>query len=107
MSVIVSTVVPERSLAQKREALLKANVVRTTRADWKKAAARGEVSVRAVLVDPPELFGAMKVLDLLMAQPHVGRVKALKMLRVASCSPAKTVGGLSMRQRVELAAWLS
>lgn len=103
MSVISA---PERSLDQRMNALERANEVRTTRADWKKAAARGEVSVRAVLEDPPELFRSMRILDLLLAQPHVGRVKALKMLRVATVSPAKTVGGLTMRQRVELAALL-
>lgn len=97
---------PERSLEQRMAALNRANVIRVTRADWKRRARRGEVSVRAVLADPPELFESMKVLELLMAQPHVGRVKASKMLRIVNCSPSKTVGGLTMRQRVELAAWL-
>lgn len=98
--------VPERTAAQRMSALMVANRIRVTRADWKKRARRGEVSVRACLLDPPAEFGSMKVLDLLLAKPHVGRVKALKMLRIVGVSPAKTVGGLTTRQRVELAALL-
>ena len=40
--------------------------------------------------------------DILMAVPKFGRVKAARFLNQARISQAKTVGGLSERQRSEL-----
>jgi hypothetical protein len=62
----------------------------------------GEVEARAVLVSPPEHAESMKVFDLLLAMPKIGRVKANKLLGHCRVSPSKTVGGLSERQRLEL-----
>jgi hypothetical protein len=41
-----------------------------------------------------------------LALPKVGRVKATKILQSCRVSPNKTFGGLSERQRAELAARL-
>jgi hypothetical protein len=100
------SVAPERSLEQRRLALLRANVIRSARAEWKRQAHRGEVSVRDMLLEPGELFESMKIIDLLLARPKVGRVKATTMLRIAATSPTKTLGGLTVRQRGELARLL-
>jgi hypothetical protein len=38
--------------------------------------------------------------------PKVGRVKVRKILEKARISPSKTLGGMTVRQRTELASWL-
>jgi hypothetical protein len=44
---------------------------------------------------------------MLLALPKVGRVKAAKMMNDCRVSPSKTFGGLSDRQRTELAERLN
>lgn len=95
-------VAPERSLQQRRDALARANEVRTFRAAMKKDLKGRQQSLLPLLEEPPAELASMKVLDLLIAAPKVGRVKATKVLRSAQVSPSKTVGGLSERQRTEL-----
>ena len=97
---------PERSLAQRMAALRRANEVRTLRAQLKKDLAHGRVSVVDVLLEPPEWAETMHVIDLLLAVPKYGRVKVNKVLRQMTISPAKTIGGLSTRQRTELVSRL-
>jgi hypothetical protein len=94
--------VPERTLAQRMEALKGANKTRTARAQLKRDLKAGRRSVHELLLHPPESIETMKVYDLLLATPKVGRVKATKLLQRACISPSKTVGGLSARQRTEL-----
>jgi hypothetical protein len=48
-----------------------------------------------------------KVADLLLAVPKHGPVKVDKLLSRCRIAPAKTVGGLSQRQREALAALLT
>jgi hypothetical protein len=67
---------------------------------------RGERLVQEVLAEPEEQVETMKVFDLLLAMPKVGRVKANKVLVKSRVSPSKTVGGLTERQRCELLALL-
>jgi hypothetical protein len=93
---------PGRSLQQRREALCKANDVRTRRAVLKKDMKQRRVSARDMLLEPPEFVETMKVVTLLLAVPKAGRVKVDKALRRCGVSPSKTVGGLSERQRAEL-----
>lgn len=93
---------PARSFAQRMDALRRANEVRTYRAKLKRRLAAREESPRDVLAYPEEQVDTMKVFDLLLAMPKVGRVKANRMLVQARISPSKTVGGLSDRQRREL-----
>lgn len=97
---------PERSLEQRMTALERANEVRSYRAELKRKVKAGKAAVPAVLDEPPAEVETMKVFDLLVAAPKVGRVKANKLLRQVAVSPSKTVGGLSARQRGELLAAL-
>lgn len=94
---------PNRTLEQRRAALKKANDIRHDRAILKRDLGASRRPVIPVLVNPPEFLETMKVYDLLLAVPRVGRVKAGKLLKHAEISPSKTVGGLSPRQRRELA----
>jgi hypothetical protein len=98
----VQTQAPTRSLDQRMEALQRANDVRVKRAKLKKDLKTGRVRVEEVLSDPPEYVGTAKVFDMLMAVPKFGRVKAARFLNQCRISQAKTVAGLSDRQREEL-----
>jgi hypothetical protein len=79
-----------------------ANRIRTYRAELKDELKSGEKQLVAVLLDPPAEVETMKVLDLMLAAPKIGRVKANKVLTRERVSPSKTVGGLSSRQRAQL-----
>lgn len=103
---------PQRSLAQRMEALKRANDIRSRRARFKhqmKVTGRGEkgedeARKRAadVATAVPGWAETMKVLDLLMSIPKVGRVKANRLMNQCQISHSKTVGGMSERQRREL-----
>jgi hypothetical protein len=97
---------PTRSLEQRKKALGKANEVRTKRAALKKQLKTRQTTLVDVLVAPPEWLATMKIVDLLLAVPKIGRTKANKALAQLRISPSKTVGGMSNRQRAELLARL-
>lgn len=100
---------PDRTLEQRLAALEEANTVRTTRADLKRRLKRDrrilalaiELDTDALGVRPHDL-DTMRVYDLLVSAPKIGRVKANRILTVNRISPSKTLGGLSERQRGEL-----
>jgi S13-like protein len=93
---------PERSLDQRMDALRRANDVRVRRAKLKKDLKEGRVRIQVILDNPPEYVETAKVIDILMAVPKFGRVKAARFLNTCRISQSKTVGGLSGRQRAEL-----
>jgi len=84
------------------EALRRANDIRSERARLKDRLRTGELAITNVLQDPPPCVHTAKVLDLLLAVPKFGRVKANRLLERCRVSPAKTVNGLTPRQRKEL-----
>ena len=98
---------PERSHAQRMEALKRANEVRTSRAKLKRDLKAGRANLSALLRDPPECLQTAKVFDILMAVPKFGRVKANRVLTHCRVSPSKTIGGLSDRQRNEIVSFLT
>ena len=87
-------------------ALRRANEIRTARANLKRDLKAGRASINDLLLEPPEFLGTAKVMDLLLAVPKYGRVKANKILQQCRISPSKTIGGLSPRQRAELVSML-
>lgn len=89
-------------MPQRMEALRKANEIRSRRALLKKELKSGDRDIIDVLNDPPEYLVTAKVIDLLLVVPKFGRVKATRVLTRCRISQAKTVGGLSDRQRIEL-----
>jgi S13-like H2TH domain len=93
---------PERSLDQRMDALRRANDIRVKRAQLKKDLKDGRVRIEEILRQPPEYVSTAKVVDILMAVPKFGRVKAARFLNTCRISQSKTVGGLSDRQRTEL-----
>jgi hypothetical protein len=101
-----ATEAPERSREQRMDALGRANVVRTRRAQLKRDLKAGRAQLRALLIDPPEWLLTATVFDLLMALPRWGRVRANRVLNRCRISPSKTLGGMTDRQRRELAGVL-
>ena len=93
---------PERSLAQRMEALQRANEIRSHRAQLKRDLKSGRTSIVKLLDAPPEYLLTAKVFDMIVAVPKFGRVKANRVLQQCRISPSKTIGGLTDRQRVEL-----
>jgi hypothetical protein len=98
---------PARSLDQRMEALQRANEIRVRRAKLKRDLKEGDARIEDILGQPPEYVETAKVLDILMAVPKFGRVKAARLLNQCRISQSKTVGGLSDRQRGELIALFS
>ena len=103
---VVGGVAPERSLAQRMDALQRANAIRTERARLKRELKAGRVRINGLLLEPPEFLLTAKVSDLLLAVPKYGRVKVNRILAQCRISPSKTIGGLSGRQRAELVSFL-
>jgi hypothetical protein len=97
---------PERSLAQRMDALRRANEIRTRRATLKRELKAGRMRIEPLLLNPPEYLQTAKVFDLLLAVPKYGRVKVNRILMQCRVSPSKTIGGLSARQRKELVSYL-
>ncbi len=83
-------------------ALERANEVRSARAKLKQQLRQGKVRIDEVLATPPEQVATAKVLDLLLAVPKFGPVRAGRVLSTARVSQSKTVGGLTDRQRAHL-----
>jgi hypothetical protein len=95
----MSVVTPERSLLQRQEALIKANIVRQSRKALKREIRDGDVNVLDIIDDPPAYALTMKLNDLLMAVPGTGCVKVHRLLARTGISASKTLGGLTYRQR--------
>jgi hypothetical protein len=91
---------------QHLRALQRANHVRLARAELKRRIADGELSVAdAILTSPWEADG-MAIADLLMSQRRWGGTRCRKFLAMFQVSETKTVGSLTQRQRVAIAAQL-
>jgi hypothetical protein len=98
--------IPERTKAQRKKALQRANEIRSRRAQLKRDLKAGKVKIDALLLDPPNWVETAKVFDVILAVPKYGRVKANKVLNQCRISPSKTIIGLSERQRTELVQML-
>ena len=98
---------PARTERQRLEALAWANTVRRERSLLKARLKRGEEDIQGVLLSPPECIHTAKVVDLLRALPKVGPVRASQILEECRISSAKTVIGLTPRQRAELVTRLT
>lgn len=95
---------PARSVAQRLESLRQANEIRMKRAALKQALRDGTVRLEEILLEPPEYVERAKVRELFLAVPKLGPVRASRLLRACAISEAKTLGGLTERQRRELLA---
>jgi hypothetical protein len=94
--------IPARSLQQRLGALAKANEVRVARARLKRDLASGAITLTQVLRDPPACARTARLRELLLACPKFGPSKVERVLSRCRIAPAKTIAGLSERQRAEL-----
>jgi CheY-like chemotaxis protein len=88
-------------------ALRQANQVRGLRAKLKQDLHEGNVRLERILATGADYLASAEVLDLLVAVPKLGPVKACRLLKIAQISPSKTVGQLTERQRTRLIELLS
>ena len=98
---------PSRTLEQRRQSLALANEVRTARSRLKEQLKQGVVSLDSLFEDYPSCLATAKVTELVRALPGYGQVRADKLLTECRISPAKTVAGLTPRQRQTLRETLS
>ena len=92
---------------QHLQALEYANRVRLARARMKRRIAAGELSAAEVILSCPWQAHSMSISDLLMSQKRWGRTRCRKFLQSIGLLESKTVGSLTQRQRLTLAALLS
>jgi len=92
---------------QRALALERANHVRLARATLKRRLRAGEVVAAEAILRRSHDTDTMTVAELLLSQRGWGPRRSAKMLRSVSLSERKTLGSLTERQRVMLAAVLS
>src|SRR5436305_9225558 len=93
---------PQRMLALKR-----ANHVRMVRATLKRRLRAGELAVSDAILRGSRDTDTMTVADLLLSQPGWGPTRCSGMLRSVALPERKTLGSLTQRQRIMLAAALA
>lgn len=91
---------------QRLRALERANHVRVVRADLKRRLRSGEVAAAEAILRCSSDTHTMTVGELLRCQRGWGPRRSALMLRSLSVSDRKTLGSLTQRQRVMLAAVL-
>lgn len=90
-------------VSQPLRALNHANAIRIPRARLKRRVNTGEVTVAAVILDPPPEGESMALAELLMSQPLWGVARCRRFLVTMGLREEKTVGSLTERQRRLLA----
>lgn len=98
----MTVTVPERSFDQRMEALRKANVIRSRRAQLKRDLKAGRIRLADMVAEPPGWLADAKLFDMLLSVPKCGNSKATKMIKAARVAASKTIGGLSDRQRTDI-----
>lgn len=98
--------VPALTPQQRQAALDKAAHARQVRADVKQRLRDHKVSLPEVLAQgkTDEFVAKLRVTDLLMAMPGVGRVKAHEMMERLNIAPSRRLRGLGAHQIAALTA---
>jgi len=91
---------------QHLRALSRANEVRLARAELKRRVSTGQITAGDVILESPWEAGSMTVADLLMSQRRWGHQRCRRLLSQIPVSETKTIGSLTERQRLALAALL-
>ena len=98
---------PQKTDEQRREALARANEVRSARKRLKEELKQGTVDLGPLITEYPSFLANARISDLLQALPGYGTVKVGRLLSQCRVSPSKTVAGLTPRQRRDLAQALN
>lgn len=96
---------PPRTPEQLQEALAKAAIVRSMRAELKKELKRGTVTLADVLARRDDaIVGGTRVTDVLQSFPRIGVIGASEIMRRSGISSTRRVRGLGRKQRLALLA---
>lgn len=82
----------QQQLEQRRDALLRANRVRSERAEIKRRLAAGEVTLTELLDDPPPAIATATIGSVLEWVPGIGHWRAGRILAAGPGSPGVTRG---------------
>jgi hypothetical protein len=93
--------------SRRLRALERANHVRLIRATLKRRLRSGDVALAETILNGSRDTETMTLGELLLSQRGWGPTRSAKLLRLLSLSEKKTLGSLSERQRVMIAAALS
>ncbi|HOO29460.1 MAG TPA: integration host factor, actinobacterial type [Bacillota bacterium] len=94
---------PELTDEQKREALKKAQEVRSKRAQIRAELKKGNMSLEEVLANADdEVIGKMRVAYLLESLPRIGKVRARQIMEEIGIDENRRVQGLGVRQKEAL-----
>lgn len=107
---MTTTTTPTRTRAQRMAALTIANRIRSYRSRMKTAIRASERHDAAAMVSilvqwPGDELASMRIRDLLLCMPRIGQMKVDRFMRGAQISQAKTIAGLSDRQRDQVVVW--
>ena len=94
---------PVMTPEQRQAALEKAHAARVARTQALAPVKAGSVTLAAVLADEDSPLQKAKVRQVLLAVPGIGKVRAEKIMKDIGITGNRRVGGLSPRQRQELA----
>jgi hypothetical protein len=93
--------------SQRLGALQRANQVRSARARLKRRIADGEVTAVAVILSPRWETESMPIGEVLASRRHWGRVQCRGFLAGLHMAETKTIGSMTVRQRIGAAAVLT
>lgn len=102
MPTATMSVPPHQSRDQRIDNLRKANRIRTQRAEIKKELKRGERTLEEIFCDIPDSLETMRVFDLLVCCPKIGKTKANNICRRLDIRPSLYLPQLSDRRRQQL-----
>lgn len=103
MLVVDQPHVADQPDAQRMRALVRANEIRSARAQLRRDVRDGRRTVRDVLFDPPDEAHTMPVGELLLAQHRWGRTRVRRALAAVPVAENKPLKALTDRQRLVLA----
>lgn len=94
---------PELTDEQKRQALKKAQEVRSKRAQIRAELKKGEITLDEVLANADnDVIGKMRVAYLLESLPRIGKVRARQIMEEIGIDENRRVQGLGVRQKEAL-----
>ena len=94
-------IAPARTRRQRLDALDEANRIRSYRKHIKEKLVAREMTIFDLRHDPD--MQTAKVLEFLLVEPKIGKVRANRIIQRAQMSASKTFGGITDRQWRELA----
>ena len=100
--------IPKLTAEQRKNALEKAQQIRSQRIEIRKQLKAGKLSLADILNDAEnEIYAKMRVKYLLESLPQIGKITAAKLMEEIGIDEARRVQGLGSRQKAQLLEKLS